>query len=92
MKNFIVLFFILALIASCKKNGVDATLFRNCTGTYLKIEGKEYRVCNHDKLGKYTDGVTIKVNYKHIKECNSNQVVCMMDYAHEGHIKVSYAF
>jgi transposase len=86
--TFILLSMVVLLLFSCEKSGKSVQVVRNCTGIYLRVNGKEYRVCNSEKLSEYPNGVSIKVSYKHIKKCNSDDIVCMMVYPNDGDIKV----
>lgn len=87
--TIIILSVILVSLFACEKSGKNnAQIVRNCTGIYLRMDGKEYRVCNSEKVSKYPNGVSITVNYKHIKKCNSDDIVCTMAYPNDGDIKV----
>jgi hypothetical protein len=79
------------LFFSCKKdvtNG-NATIVRNCTGTYLRIDGNDYLVCNSEKLKSFSDESSVSVSYETIESCDQNGVVCMMYYEHEGIVRVT---
>lgn len=91
------LFFSVALIAgiaSCKKQDAEKmTVVRDCTGTYLRHEGKDYLVCNLEKLAPYEDGAFVMANFRKISECdepNNDVVVCYMYHPNEGWINVEY--
>jgi len=78
------------LLAGCKKNNKMATVIKNCTGYYLRVDGKEYRVCNYMKLNAYSHGISIEVNFKEIKKCDSDQIACQLAYPYESDIRVTY--
>jgi len=93
-KLFLILLTSLGLMLfSCKKKALEnMTVVRDCTGTYLRIDRKDYRVCNLEKLTTYNDGVIVKAKFHKLKECNGsgmNQIVCMMYHQHEGWIEVT---
>jgi hypothetical protein len=79
-------------ILSCKKvANVEATIVRDCTGTYLRFDSKDYRVCNHDKLASYPDGKKLVVSFKKVNQCNgsaADEIVCYMFHENEGWIEV----
>ncbi|MBL7893926.1 MAG: hypothetical protein JNK50_01440 [Bacteroidia bacterium] len=53
--------------ASCKKlQTSSATVIRDCTGTYLRMNGKDNPVCNYKIITEYTDGSPISVDYKKV--------------------------
>ena len=90
MKNL--LFILIMLLVSCKKNDcVKAELVKDCTGVYLRIDSKDYQVCNLEKVSAFNNGAKISVSYKKISECKgtaSDQVVCLMYHANEGWVEV----
>jgi hypothetical protein len=76
-------------IACSKLTHNEMVVVRDCTGTYLRANDKDYLVCNEDKLEAYVDGAKVSVKYDRIKDCDgSNKVICMMAHEHEGLIEV----
>lgn len=79
-------------ILSCKKvSNEEATIVRDCTGTYLRYNNKDYHVCNHDKLAAYPDGKKLLVSFKKINQCSGSAAeenVCHMLHENEGWIEV----
>ena len=73
---------------SCKKEGFsNATIVKNCTGTYLQVLDKAYKVCNTKKAAAFTDQQKVLVNFNLIKECKNNDFsgpICAMAYPFEG--------
>lgn len=90
MKTICFLIVCSALLFACKKESWknNATIVRNCTGTYLRIENKDHYVCNYEKLSAYPEGITVSVRYKQIDQCDKNAYVCTMAYSYEGIIEV----
>ena len=88
--------FICALVLSSCLNscstvgGIEAVVVRDCTGTYVRVEGKDHLVCNRDKLKGFEEGDTVRVRFKSTSYCNElkDEVVCMMYHEHEGMVKV----
>jgi hypothetical protein len=78
---------------SCQKgNFTSATVVRDCSGTYLQIEGKDYSVCNLEKVANYKNEAKVKVTFDKLKECNGSAkdaIVCYMYHQNEGWISVN---
>ncbi len=77
---------------SCTKENFNKVMVvKDCTGNYLKVNGKDYRVCNIEQLDGYANGDTIHAKYKALKECSGTAVevpVCMMYHPYEGWIQI----
>ena len=83
--------FLLALVACKKTSNGTMTVVKDCTGTYLNFEGKDYHVCNPEKISSFSDGAIVKATFKKLKECDGSakdMVVCMMMHDNEGWIDV----
>jgi hypothetical protein len=79
------------LLAACSSvSGIEATVVRDCTGTYVRVDGKDHLVCNKDKLSTFKEGDSVRVRFKQTSFCNENkdEMVCMMYHEHEGLVKV----
>lgn len=77
---------------SCKnENLVPAKIVRDCTGTYIRMDSKDYMVCNIDKLESFKDGADVQVAYSKITNCAeaNNRAVCLMYHQNEGWVEVS---
>lgn len=92
MKKLFIAAAFVCTAASCKKQDLEKmTVVKDCTGTYLKYEGKDYHVCNLQKLESYADGDLVNANFIQIKECNgsaNDEIVCYMLHPNEGWIEV----
>jgi hypothetical protein len=89
--NVLVVIFISGCFSCEKDEFVNATVLRDCSGTYLRMNSKDYLVCNLDKIQSYGDGVNLKVAYSRLKECDDPEVhleSCFMYHPNEGWIKV----
>jgi hypothetical protein len=88
----LVFYIALIFLISCTKNKFNqAEVVKNCTGNYLKMNNKIYAACNADELDKYSNGTTISVKYKKIKECShesQNQYVCFMAFNYDSFIEL----
>ena len=82
---------LLTLFACKKERNKTVTVMRNCTGTYLRLDGKDYQVCNLEKVSQFADGATVTATFKKLKECNGSakdEIVCQMLYENEGWVEV----
>ena len=92
MKKILIIAVLTGLVYSCCKNTTQqkATVVRNCTGLYLRINEKNYQVCNEDKV-PYPADVSVTVRFRKITECNgsaNDKPRCMMLFPSEGWIEV----
>jgi hypothetical protein len=80
------------ILFSCKKEiNRTVTVVRDCTGTYLRLDEKDYHVCNLEMVSSFADGTTVTATFKKLKECNGSakdQFVCYMLHENEGWIEV----
>jgi hypothetical protein len=82
----------LLFLLSCQKEKADnAMVLKNCTGVYLQIDGKNYQVCNDEKLNAYKQGDLIDASFRHIDDCDAlaGRTVCAMAFPNEGWIEVA---
>lgn len=89
------------LLAGCTKKDTDycynsntycgtAAVIRDCTGTYLRYKGKDYKVCNEARLKTYQDQETVKVGFHIIATCGDDGTPdCKMYHAYETIVEVS---
>lgn len=77
-------------IATIKSKSPKALLERDCTGTYLDVNGLDYQVCNSDKLKDVEAGKYLEVDFKELNECSNpdNEYICMMAREFHGVAKV----
>ncbi len=88
---FTCLLFFLLVAVSCGKT-TNATVVRDCTGVYLNFDGKDYRVCNIEKISNYKHGQEIKASYKKLSSCDgtaNDQPVCFMLHEYESWIEIT---
>jgi hypothetical protein len=79
------------LYACTAGTGITAIVVKDCSGTYLRVDGKDYHVCNLEKTDPFADGATVSVAFKKIPECNGSAkdaVICFMLHENEGWIEV----
>ena len=89
---FASIFTLFTLFACQKEKYETMTVVRDCTGTYLRFNEKDYHVCNLEKVSSFANGTEVSANFKKIEECNGsakNSIVCMFLHANEGWITVN---
>lgn len=102
MRQLLFCCLLLWVMTGCTKKDTDycynndthcgtAVVIRDCTGTYLRYKGKDYKVCNAARLKTYQDQEQIKAGFHAITKCNSDDgsTDCKMYHAHEGLVEVT---
>ena len=77
--------------ACCQKDdSKNVTVIRDCTGTYLRMEGKDYLVCNIAATDAYRDNEKVTASFKRIRSCeeDAGRTICQLYHANEGWIQV----
>ncbi len=90
-KNFWVLIALSIAALSCSKQPVrrSMTVIRDCTGVYLRLDNKDYKVCNEAIIYSYPTGDTVNVSFKTIAGCDGdNNLTCELYHPSEGWIKI----
>ena len=50
---------------SCQKvKNESMTIVKHCTGSYLRFNEKNYRICNSEKVLLFTDGTEVIATFK----------------------------
>ena len=71
----------------------NATVIKDCTGTYLRLNGKDYKVCNIEKVSSYQTGIDISVCFKELKDCEGTGNIvatCYMLHQFESWIEIEH--
>lgn len=100
-----ILFHFTALIAilftaACSKETVNreglltrqATIVKDCTGTYLRMNEKDYQVCNLEAASSIPNGTKVTATFRYLAQCKgsaADAIVCMMYHENEGWIEVA---
>jgi hypothetical protein len=80
------------LAGCCHKDAVDpVTVVRDCTGTYLRLEGRDYHVCNVAATDRYRHGDKVMASFKMLRSCEemAGRTICQLYHANEGWINVT---
>lgn len=94
LKSLSLSVFAVSVLAACNsvppKKSAEATVVRDCTGTYLRINSNDYLVCNSGVLKDYQEGSKVKANYSKTTYCpeKEGQIVCMMYHENKGMINI----
>jgi len=77
---------------SCdKERSIKATIVKDCTGTYLRFNTEDYKVCNIDKTTNFTHGQIVKVTFEKMDECNGSgnfEIICELYHPYESWAEV----
>jgi hypothetical protein len=66
----------------------NAIVIRDSTGTYLRINDRDYKVCNLENLSKVKNGRYVRITYRKTNECIEKNNACYTVHPHEGMIEV----
>lgn len=93
MNKILILAFLLAAGIACSFTTADkkeATVVRDCTGTYIRTGKSDYLVCNKEILQDIPDGSAVEVRCKKMKKCPpTDEAVCMMYHEHKGIVRIT---
>jgi hypothetical protein len=80
------------LVLSCQKvKNESMNVIKDCTGVYLRHEGKDYRVGNAELLSEYVNGQAVTASFKRTPKCTgsaADDIVCMLVHENEGWVEV----
>ncbi|MDX2171953.1 MAG: hypothetical protein SFY56_02460 [Bacteroidota bacterium] len=91
MKLLFYFFAVFFMFSSCKKKVCnDATVIKDCTGSYLRVDKKDYLICNENIFSNYANGTKVQATFIKLESCKAleDKTVCMMVHEHEGLIEV----
>lgn len=74
-----------------QKGLTSATVITDCTGMYLRQNGKDYLVCNRDKLTGFKAQDEVLVTFEKTDDCPElkDGIVCMMYHENEGMVRIT---
>jgi hypothetical protein len=75
-----------------KENVRKVTFVRDCTGSYIRMDAKDYKICNYQDVQNFESGDVLKVSYDSIGKCeNSNpeQLTCKMAHLFEHNVHIN---
>ena len=81
---------LLTILISCSKvNNKNMTVIKDCTGSYLRFNGKDYQICNIEIVEGFENGVEVEASFEKIDDCENNWAVCYMLHENEGWVNVT---
>ena len=80
---FILTIILLGTVSFNKTTSDTMTVIKDCTGTYLRLNNKDHRICNADKLDKYENGAVVDASFVKDDKCVSDRKHCAMVHNHE---------
>jgi major membrane immunogen (membrane-anchored lipoprotein) len=93
MKILILILIIItaSIFSSCSKtNNKKMTVIKDCTGTYLEYNDKDYHVCNNEITDSFENGTKVRASFTNIANClEIDETLCEMLHKNEGWIKVT---
>ncbi len=91
-KSFLVILIALSSACTKEKSNNSVTVIKDCTGTYLRDNNKDYQVCNISSVASFNDGDVVSASYYQTSSCSDTSqyvIVCMMYHENEGYIYVT---
>jgi len=91
MKNiFISILFLTTLVSCHKETKNNATIVKDCTGDYIRIDSKDYFICNDEMAINFKNNTQVYVEYNTVDKCDQpNDAICLMLHLSEGAIKIT---
>lgn len=87
MKKMLYIFFVISvcILFSCKRIKKTVTVIHDCTGSYLRFEGKDYPICNKEIVENIQNNTVVKATFEKInyEECKSDRAQCYMIHPYE---------
>lgn len=76
------------ILLSCTKQA-DMIVIKDCTGTYLRKNDKDFKVCNEELLNEYEDEQVVTITYTRVDGgCKPEGFVCELYHQFEYYIEV----
>ncbi|MEO5943889.1 MAG: hypothetical protein ABIP30_02715 [Ferruginibacter sp.] len=70
---YIIIFCLLQVLVSCKKDSnTNGIIIKDCTGTYLRLNGNDYKVCNLEKITSFLSDTNVRVTFKQLQGCDGS--------------------
>lgn len=70
---------------------VKAEFIKDCTGSYLRMDGNDYKICNTQNTESYEHNDVVYASIRKIKECRNSSpdvMTCKMYHAYVANIEV----
>jgi len=90
MKNLAISLFCLFVLLSCSKKEDNATVIKDCTGAYIRIDSKDYFICNDEMVANFENETKVYVEYDKVEHCDQpDDAICLMLHLSEGTIELT---
>lgn len=88
---FLAVLFI-GIFTSCNKSFHDATLVRDCTGTYARMNQSDYLIANPSSVEAYSDKENIRIQFENTQNEDLDGIlgVCLMYHEYKGVIRIKH--
>ena len=88
---FIVGLFLIIILSCSDDIEGEMIVKKDCTGSYLRFNDKDYHICNFEIVDDFEDGTEVKASFTEIGSCSAydNMFVCDMLHLNEGWIKIT---
>ena len=70
---------------------VKAEFIKDCTGSYLRMDGNDYKICNYENTSAYENNDVIYASIRKVKDCTNSSpdvMTCKMFHAFVANIEV----
>lgn len=89
LTNYFLLAICISTTLSCSKIEMSMTVVKDCTGSYLRHNEKDYHVCNIEKIQDYKNGDEIQASFEKLPDCDNGEIiVCEKIHRNEGWIEI----
>lgn len=80
----------LLILTSCSGEHHQVVVVKDCSGTYLKYNHKDYKVINESKLIGFNNGDIINAQFhEEWVECPTSGTMCLMPHDFEYYIEIN---
>lgn len=88
MKLFVGAAVSILLLGSCGvTREMQGTIVKDCTGTYIRHNNIDFKICNESEIGSAYVDQRITINYKEVNDCK-NASTCPIYHPSAKNIKV----
>ena len=89
--SFILLCFIFSFSACSKVNNREMIVVKDCTGSYLRFNENDYKICNIETVSDIEGGTIVTASFKEINACTNPAAsgLCELYHKNEGWVIVT---
>lgn len=81
---------ICALTSCKKKTEKNALVIKDCTGSYVLINDKDYLICNSELIDNIESGTKLSITYQKAEDCDVlSPTLCELYHKNEGTIEIT---